>query len=120
MDTQPEEHGEDFAQLLDRLKDTYGGLSDSEVARRLGLSNATVNLWVHRKRIPSAKNLEAIAAAFPAFTRDELFASTRRRVPGKLTPDREERIMQLIRGLTAEQQDFTEAQLRGLHDANKK
>ncbi|MFC8271128.1 helix-turn-helix domain-containing protein [Streptomyces sp. NPDC057271] len=120
MDNDQEAPGEDFAQLLDRLKDSYGGLSDSEVARRLGLSNATVNLWVHRKRIPSAKNLEAIAAAFPAFTRDELFASTQRKVPGKLGPDRAERIMRLIEGLTAEQQEFTEAQLRGLNEANRK
>ncbi|HEY9370945.1 helix-turn-helix domain-containing protein [Streptomyces sp.] len=120
MDNQQVEPGEDFAQLLDRLKETYGGLSDSAVARRIGVSNATVNLWVHRKRVPSAKNLEALANEFPKFSRDELFASTERSVPGKLAPDREERILELIRGLTAEQQDFTEAQLRGLNEANRK
>jgi transposase len=120
VNTAQGDDGEDFAQLLDRLKETYGGLSDSEVARRIDASPATVNLWVHRKRVPGARSLEALAAAFPKFTRDELFASTQRAVPGKLTPDREERILQLIRGLTAEQQDFTEAQLRGLNDANKR
>jgi transcriptional regulator with XRE-family HTH domain len=114
------EPGEDFPQLLARLKDAYGITSDSEVARRIDVSPATVNLWVHRKRIPSEKNLEALADAFPQFTRDELFEATQRRVPGKLAPSREERIMQLIRGLTAEQQDFTEAQLRGLNEANKR
>ncbi|MFE5628432.1 helix-turn-helix domain-containing protein [Streptomyces sp. NPDC056543] len=120
MDTQQTDAGEDFAQLLARLKDEYGGLSDTEVGRRVGVSHATVNTWVHRKRIPSAKNLEAIAAAFPKFSRDELFAATERKVPGKLSPDRAERIMRLIEGLTAEQQDFTEAQLRGLNEVNRK
>jgi transcriptional regulator with XRE-family HTH domain len=111
-------HPEDFAQILQRLKDKHG-VSDSEIARRTGLHVSTVNSWVHRKRVPRPDAIRDLAAAFPDFTEEELSAAAGRKMPGPLTPEREERILELIRGLTAEQQAFTEAQLRGLNEANR-
>lgn len=110
---------EDFAQLLVRLRAERGGMNDSDLARAIGVSPATISTWVHRRRSPSEKNLEAIAEAFPSIPRRDIFEAAKRTVPGKLTPDKEQRIMDLIRGLTAEQQEFMEAQLRGLNDANR-
>lgn len=117
-----QERTEDLAQLLARLKDTYG-VSDSEIARRIGVAPATVNSWVHRKRgggrgVKPA-SLHALAQAFPAFTEAEIFAAAGRETPGPLTPEAEERILALYRGLTEEQQRVIEAQLRAVSELNR-
>ncbi|MGW0552316.1 helix-turn-helix domain-containing protein [Streptomyces altiplanensis] len=118
MKSQENPHPEDFAQLLARLKDQYH-VSDSEIARRIGVSVSTVNTWVHRKRTPRDDALRAIAHEFPTFTEPELFAAVSRKAPGPLSPEREQRILELIRGLTAEQQEMKEIELRALNDANR-
>jgi hypothetical protein len=78
-----------------------------------------VNFWVNRKRKPRPAALRALAKAYPKFTEAELFAATDRATPGDLGPDAEERILNLIRGLTAEQQHAQEAQLRALNEWNE-
>lgn len=116
------ERVEDFAQLLVRLKDTYT-VSDSEIARRIDVSPATVNAWVHRKRGgargPARDILVAIARAFPKITEAEIFAAVGRKAPGPLSPDAEERVQELYRELTAEQQSIVETQLRALVEMNR-
>ncbi|MFJ8855160.1 helix-turn-helix domain-containing protein [Streptomyces sp. NPDC102437] len=113
---------EDLAQLLARLKDEYG-VSESEIARRIGVSAATVNNWVHRKRGtgrgPNPEKLRAIAREFPKFSEDEIFAATGRKTPGPLAPAAEERLLELFRGLTAEQQEIKELELRALNEHNR-
>ncbi|MEU2111868.1 helix-turn-helix domain-containing protein [Streptomyces sp. NPDC019507] len=110
---------ETFAQLLQRLKDDYPGLTDSEIARRVGVHVSTVNTWVHGKRTPRPDALRAIAREFPKYTEAELFAAVGRRAPGPLSPDQEERLLQLFRELTAEQQAITETQMRALAEYNR-
>jgi transcriptional regulator with XRE-family HTH domain len=112
---------EDLAQLLTRLKDDYG-VSESEIARRISVSPATVNNWVRRKRGtgrgPNPEKLRALHEAFPRFTEAEIFAAAGRKTPGPLAPEAEARLLELFRGLTAEQQEFTETQLRALNEHN--
>lgn len=116
--TEPERI-EDFAQLIMRLKDTYG-VSESEIARRLGVSNSTVNHWVRRQRqAPRRETLEKIVKVFPRFTREEIFAAARRKTPGPLSPESEEQILELYRGLTKEQQEIAKLQLRALNEYNR-
>ncbi|MBL1107392.1 XRE family transcriptional regulator [Streptomyces sp. 5-8] len=116
------ERTEDLAQLLARLKDHYR-VTDSEIARRIGVAPATVNSWVHRKRGggrgPKREALSALAREFPAFSEAEIFRAAGRQSPGPLSTEAEARILELYRGLTAEQQRITEAQLRALHDLNR-
>ncbi|MEU6496401.1 helix-turn-helix transcriptional regulator [Streptomyces sp. NPDC046984] len=113
---------EDLAQLLARLKDTYG-VNESEIARRIGVAPATVNAWVHRKRGtgrgPNREKLRALAEAFPKFTVDQVFAAAGREAPGPLSPESEERILDLYRGLTEEQQRAFEAQMRAVTELNR-
>ncbi|WP_069630840.1 helix-turn-helix domain-containing protein [Streptomyces niveus] len=113
---------EDLAQLLTRLKDKHK-VSESEIARRIDVSPATVNNWVHRKRGtgrgPNPEKLKALHRAFPDFSEDEIFAAAGRKTPGPLAPEAEERILGLVRELTAEQQQFTETQLRALVEGNR-
>lgn len=118
METPETGTGEDFAQLLKRLKDEYS-VSDSEIARRIDVSVSTVNTWVHRKRSPRDDAIRALAATFPKFSEAELFAAAGRKAPGPLSPDAEERILELYRALTPEQQEMSEIQLRALRDANR-
>ncbi|MEE1774500.1 XRE family transcriptional regulator [Streptomyces sp. JV185] len=113
---------EDFAQLLARLKDEYS-VKEIEIARRIGVSPATVNNWVHRKRGtgrgPNREKLKALHREFPKFSEDEIFAAAGRKTPGSLTPAVEERLLELFRGLTAEQQEIKELELRALNEHNR-
>ncbi|WP_055696548.1 helix-turn-helix transcriptional regulator [Streptomyces silaceus] len=113
-----DQHGEDFAQLLKRLKDEYS-VNETEVAKRIGVSVSAVNTWSHRKRTPRPDVLRRIAQAFPKFTLEELFAATERLGPGPLSPDAEARILDLIRSLPREQQEIAEVQLRAMRDLNE-
>lgn len=116
------ERTEDLAQLLARLKSDYD-VSDSEIARRIGVAPATVNAWVHRKRGtgrgPNRDKLRALHAAFPSFTEDEIFAAAGRTTPGPLDPDREARLLKYFRELTEEQQQAKEIEMRALGEANR-
>jgi transcriptional regulator with XRE-family HTH domain len=113
---------EDLAQLLARLKDEYN-VNDSEIARRIGVSPATVNAWIHRRRGGGRgvkrESLQALADAFPKFTADEIFAAAGRESPGPLAPDAEARILELWRNLTEEQQRAKEIEMRALGEANR-
>ncbi|MFH9610482.1 helix-turn-helix domain-containing protein [Streptomyces sp. NPDC017448] len=110
---------EDFAQLLARLKGEYG-VNDSAIAAAVGVSPSTVSTWVHRRRQPRPDALRALAAAYPKFTEDEIFAAAGRKTPGPLAPDAEERLLKLFRGLTAEQQEIKELELRALNEHNRR
>lgn len=114
---------EDLAQLLARLKSEYG-VNESEIARRIGVAPATVNAWVHRRRGAGGRgvkreSLEALAREFPKFTADEIFTAAGRETPGPLPPEGEARILELWRGLTAEQQRTKEIEMRALGEANR-
>ncbi|WP_218924725.1 helix-turn-helix domain-containing protein [Streptomyces sp. or3] len=109
---------EDLAQLLARLKDEYG-VNDSQIAATVGVSVSTVNTWVHRKRQPRPDALRALSAAYPKFTEDRIFAAAGRKTPGPLSPSAEERLLELFRGLTAEQQADKEVELRALNERNR-
>ena len=113
---------EDLAQLLARLKDEYA-VSDSEIARRIGVAPATVNAWVHRKRGtgrgPNREKLRALTREFPKFTEDQVFAASGRQSPGPLSPEAETRVLELWRGLTEEQQRAKEVEMRALGEMNR-
>lgn len=115
------ERTEDLAQLLARLK-AERDLSDSEIARRIGVATSTVNAWLHRKRGtgrgPAQKNLEALAREFN-LNRDAVFRAAARTSPGPLTPEREARILELYRGLTEEQQRAKEVEMAALNEMNR-
>lgn len=109
---------EDLAQLLARLKDEYG-VNDSQIAEAIGVSVSTVNTWVHRKRQPRPEALHKLAARYPKFTEDQIFAAAGRKTPGPIGPSAEERLLELFRGLTAEQQADKEVELRALNERNR-
>ncbi|MEU5036620.1 helix-turn-helix domain-containing protein [Streptomyces rubiginosohelvolus] len=118
MATEDDTPTEDLAQLLARLKVEYG-VNDSQIATAIGVSVSTVNTWVHRKRQPRPDALRALAAAYPKFTEDRIFAAAGRKTPGPLSRTAEERLLELFRGLTAEQQEIKELELRALNEHNR-
>lgn len=122
MESSEPARAEDLAQLITRLMDTYS-VSGSEIARRIDVSPATVNAWIHRKRGgtrgPARETLQALAREFPKFTEAEIFAAVGRRTPGPLSPDAETRVQELYRELTAEQQSIIEAQMRAVVEMNR-
>ncbi len=122
MSTQEQQPEEDLAQLIDRLKDTYG-VNNSEIARRIGVAPATVSSWVLRKRGgkrgPGKEHLRALAREFPRFTESQIFAAAGRATPGALSSDARERILALIEELTEDQQEMTEVQIRALVERNR-
>lgn len=109
---------EDFAQALAALKDEYQ-VSDSDIARAIGVSSAAVGTWVHRKRKPRREAIEALAAAYPKFTRERLFEAVGRDAPGPLSPDAEVRLLDLFRELTTEQQEMKELEMRAIAERNR-
>lgn len=117
-----QERTEDLAQLLARLKATYG-VNESEIARRIGVAPATVNSWTNRtrggKRGVRPSSIRALAEAFPKFTEEEISRAAGRETPGPLSPDAEARILELYRGLTAEQQRMKEVEMRALNELNR-
>lgn len=116
-----QERTEDLAQLLARLKDEQT-LSDSEIARRIGVAPATVNAWVHRKRGtgrgPAQKNLEALIREF-RLDRDAVFRAAARTSPGPYDAEAEARVLELYRGLTKDQQRAKEVEMRALNEMNR-
>lgn len=117
-----QERTEDLAQLLARLKDQYK-VNESEIARRIGVAPATVNSWTHRtrggKRGVRPASIRALAEAFPAFTEDEISRAAGRETPGPLSSDAEERVIDLWRGLTADQQRAKMVEMRALGEMNR-
>lgn len=82
-----------------------------------------MNSWVHRKRGggrgPKRETLQALAREFPKLTADEIFRAAGRQSPGPLTDEAEARILELYRGLTADQQRMKEVEMRALNDLNR-
>ncbi|MFF9643645.1 helix-turn-helix transcriptional regulator [Kitasatospora aureofaciens] len=111
--TTVDEGGETLAQLIRRVQDTRPELTQTEIARRAGVSVSAVNTWANGSRIPSRKSCDKLADALGE-PRERVFAAANRRVPGPLTPDAEERILELYRRLTAEEQRIVERQLMAL------
>jgi transcriptional regulator with XRE-family HTH domain len=118
VETEDRDPVEDFAQVLAALKDEYRA-SDSDIARAIGVSSAAVGTWVHRKRKPRREAIEALAAAYPKFTRERLFRAADREVPGPLSPDAKERLFALFGELTAEQQEMKEIEMRAIAERNR-
>lgn len=110
--------GEDFAQLLARLRDEYQ-VNDSQIAAAIGVSPSTMSTWVHRRRQPRPDALRKLAAHYPKFSEHEIFAAAGRKTPGPVSPAAEERLLELFRSLTAEQQESQEIQLRALAEHNR-
>lgn len=114
-----QEQGEDFAQLIKRLKDEYQ-VSESEIARRLDVSIATVNNWVHgRRQAPRVATLNKIAETFPKFSRREIFAAAGRRTPGPLSADATARLLAYFEELTEEQQQAKLVEMQALAEHNR-
>ncbi|MEU8885695.1 helix-turn-helix domain-containing protein [Streptomyces hydrogenans] len=116
------ERSENLAQLIKAIRDTYD-VSESEIARRIGVAPATVNSWTHGKRGgkrgPNLDKLRALAGAFPQFPEERIFAAARRAAPGPLDDDSEARVLALFRGLTEEQQRAKIIEMSALNEANK-
>lgn len=117
---QTEDHPpvEDFAQALAALKDEYR-VNDSDIAKAIGVSSAAVGTWVHRRRKPRRESVVALAKAYPKFTEARLFAALGREAPGPLAPERAQVLLELMRELTAEQQDMKEIEMRALAERNR-
>jgi transcriptional regulator with XRE-family HTH domain len=109
---------EDFAQALAALKAEYQ-VSDSDIARAIGVSSAAVGTWVHRQKKPRRASVVAIAAAYPKFTEERLFAALGRERPGPLSDDDESYLLDLFRELTAEQQEMKKIEMRALVERNR-
>ncbi|MFE7106601.1 helix-turn-helix transcriptional regulator [Streptomyces sp. NPDC057575] len=113
---------DDLSTLIRAAQGQRADLSQSAIARRIGVSPATVNSWVSRRRGtgrgPNKETLAKLATVLGLPER-EVFAAAGRRLPGPTNPDMEKRILDLFRGLTAEQQKVTEIQMRALYDHNQ-
>ena len=109
---------EDFAQALAALKDEYQ-VSDSDIARAIGVSSAAVGTWVHRQKKPRRASVVALAKAFPKFTEERLFTALGRERPGPLSADAKERLLALFEELTSEQQEMKEVEMRALAERNR-
>ena len=98
-------------------------MSESEIARRVGVSAAAVNAWVKRKRGtgrgPKTETLRALAREFPVFSEGRIFAAAGRKRPGPLTPEAKERLLLLFGELTEEQQELFELQVRAVVEDNR-
>lgn len=118
METEDTPPVEDFAQALAALKVEYQ-VSDSDIARTIGVSSAAVGTWVHRQKKPRRASVVALAQAYPKFTEERLFAALGRQRPGPLSKDREGRLLELFRELTAEQQEMKEIEMGALAERNR-
>lgn len=111
------ERAENLAQLIKRIEDEYR-VSQSDIARAIGKAPATVNSWVHGKRRPKVDALRALHEAYPKFSAERIFNAADRATPGPLDMDAEERLLNLFRGLTEEQQRAKLIEMRALNEAN--
>jgi transposase-like protein len=109
---------EDFAQALAALKAEYQ-VNDSEIARSIDVSPATVNSWVHRKRVPRDDAIRKLSDQYPKFSVKRLSDAAGRKAPGPVSPAAETRLLELFKGLTEDQQASFEIQLRAVRDSNR-
>lgn len=118
METEDTPPAEDFAQVLAALKTEYK-VSDVDIARAIGVTSAAVGTWVHRQKKPRRASVVALSQAYPKFAEERLFAALGREAPGPLSPDAEQRLLELFRELTAEQQEMKEVEIRALIQRNR-
>jgi transcriptional regulator with XRE-family HTH domain len=113
---------EDLAALIRRIQDQRPELSQSEIARRVGISPSAVSSWVTRKRGtgrgPGRETLQKLAEVL-GVPQQDVFAAAGRRLPGPSSPDLEARIIDMFRDLTIEQQQIIEIQIRAIHRYNQ-
>jgi len=109
--------GETFAQVIAALKGHYG-TNDSRIAAAIGAHVSTVNNWAHGKANPRPAAIRALAAAFPKFTEERLFAAIGKRAPAPLPPDGRAEVLEVFDRLTAEQQRMLLIQANALADTN--
>lgn len=118
----PAEQAPDLADLIRRIMDEHN-VTRSGIAARIGSTTSTVSAWTLRKRGagsrgPNPDKLRALAEAFGIPER-EVFAAAGRKVPGPLSPDKNERVLAVFAELTAEQQAAFEAQMKAVADLNR-
>lgn len=118
-----EEHPEEnLPQLLAALRAEYG-VSEPQIAEAIGVSVSTVNTWASGKRGgkqgPRRRSLEALAAAYPKFDRERVFAAAQRRAPAPLDDEAEARLLNIFRDLTAEQRRLMVNQWAPVADENR-
>ena len=109
---------ETFAQVLAALKAAYG-VNDSQVAKAIGAHVSTVNNWAHGKANPRAAAIRQLAAAYPKFTEERLFAAVGKRAPAPLSPDGRAEVLDVFDQLTREQQEMLLIQARAVADSNQ-
>ncbi|MGW0984338.1 helix-turn-helix domain-containing protein [Streptomyces xiamenensis] len=110
---------EDIARLLQRVMGETG-LNQSDIARRSGIPTATVSAWARGTRVPSSgqegrAKLRALAEAIPGVTVAEVFDAAGFSTPGHLTPDAEQRILELYRNLSTGRQKAALQVVEALH-----
>jgi transcriptional regulator with XRE-family HTH domain len=98
------------------------GLSQTEIARRTGVSVSIVSAWVNRtrggKRGPNREKLERLAEAIGE-PRHMVFAAAARPVPGPVTPDRRQAVLEVFAELTEQQQQDKLLEMKALAERNR-
>lgn len=99
------------------------GVNESEISRAIGVHTSTVYKWTSgergAQRGPRADALRKLAARYPKFTEERIFAAVGRRVPADLNAEAEARVLGYFRELTAEQQEMFEVQARATAEWNR-
>lgn len=113
----PEPDGETFAQVIAALKDEYD-VTEPKIADRIGVHVSTVNNWAHGKANPRPAAIRTLAAEFPKFTEERLFAAIGKRAPSPLSPDRRAAVLKVFDRLTEEQQEMLLIQASAVADRN--
>lgn len=121
VETTPEPPIETLAQLLRRVI-AEKGLTQTEIASRVGVSISIVNAWANGKRGgkrgPNRETLEKLADALGE-PRDRVFAAAARKTPGPLTPDKREAVLRVFEELTEEQQAAKLIEMQALGEHNR-
>jgi transcriptional regulator with XRE-family HTH domain len=97
------------------------GLSQADVAARVGVRQQTVSKWLTGETQPRVKLLPALADTLgvtPADLSTALVAPTEEPDPEELSELRVTAFARRVRDLTPEQMDVLEAYLRGLMDGS--
>lgn len=108
---------ETLGQVLAAIKDEYG-LTETELANRIGSHVSTVNNWSHGKAAPRQPALLKLAALFPSY-KTRLYAAAGKRAPAPLSEDRRAAVLREFDRLTEEQQEMLLTQVRAVADSNE-
>jgi len=107
----PARKGEDLAALLGRLLAEVPGKTQKDLATEAGIRYPTLNAWMNRTRGTSRIDPDALRKLVATFrkwgvevTPKEMFESTGRPVPGPTGDEREARLLQIYRQLSADKQ----------------